>query len=236
MRPIILDGSTGAMLSRNEVTLARHSLEGETAELNRKLAKISRKAAEGRAKVFGDLSPTGEMLEPMGGMTRERLTRVYAAQASALEPFVDGFVCETFMSLAELKCAYNGVRRVSDKPVFATISVDGSGRTMCGDALLPALISMQAAGVDAFFEQAHLQDALGGNAKLLSDGFAARILAQGFAQRQVDVHFSNHAGIRNRMVENGGEKDGSACPVCLTSCHAAQSLFVAEALLHTHGW
>ena len=192
MRPIILDGSTGAMLSRmgmpagvcvekwaadhpdtvirlqqayiaagseivyaptfgaNEVTLARHSLEGEAAELNRRLAGITRKAAEGRAKVFGDLSPTGEMLEPMGGMTRERLTRVYAAQADALEPFVDGFVCETFMSLAELKCAYNGVRRVSGKPVFATISVDGSGRTMCGDALLPALISMQAAGVDAF--------------------------------------------------------------------------------------
>lgn len=134
----------------NEVTLSRHSLGDETEALNAALARLTRETAAGRAKVLGDMSPTGEMLFPMGSMTEKRLIQVYARQAKALEPYVDGFICETFMSLAELRCAFFGVRSVSDKPVLTTLTLNANARTMCGDALVPSLITMQSLGVAAF--------------------------------------------------------------------------------------
>jgi len=134
----------------NEIALARHGLEARTDELNRELAKLSKDNAAGRAKVFGDLSPTGEMIFPMGTLTFGELSAVYARQAKAMEQYVDGFVCETFMSLSELRAAFIGVRSVSDKPVYTTLTVNSDGRTLCGDALIPSLLTMQSLGAAAF--------------------------------------------------------------------------------------
>ena len=39
--------------------------------------------------------------------------------------------------------------RTTDLPVFVTIAVDESGRTVTGSSLLPVVITLQAMGVDA---------------------------------------------------------------------------------------
>ena len=48
---------------------------------------------------------------------------------------VDFFISETNISLQEARAAVLGIREVSDKPIFVTMTVDESGFTLGGDSL-----------------------------------------------------------------------------------------------------
>ena len=131
----------------NRLVLERHGLF-DCAERNAALASISR--GLGTGLVAGDLSPTGKFMHPFGDAEFDEIAKVYAEQAASLEPYVDFFVCETNISLAETRAAVTGIKSVSNKPVFATLTVDKSGRTMSGDSLLCALLSLAELGISAF--------------------------------------------------------------------------------------
>lgn len=135
----------------NRVKLARWGAENRLAEINRDLVAISRRAAEGKALVAGDLSPTGCFLAPVGDKTFEELVDIYAQQAGALEQAgVDLYVVETVMSLPDARAAVLGIRTVSRRPIYVTFTVDERGRTLTGTDALAALLTMQAMGVTAF--------------------------------------------------------------------------------------
>lgn len=53
----------------NRISLKNFGLEDRAAELNARLVKISREAVEGRAYVAGDLTTTGQLMEPKGDLT-----------------------------------------------------------------------------------------------------------------------------------------------------------------------
>ncbi len=135
----------------NRVRLEQNGVHGRVEEYNRRLVELSRRAADGRALVAGDLAPTGLTFDPLGERDFETLVEVYAEQCAALERAgVDLFLAETTMTMPEARAAVLAARSVSDKPVWVTFTCDENGRTWSGSDVLAALIVMQGMGVSAF--------------------------------------------------------------------------------------
>ncbi len=123
-------------------------------DTNRKLLKLSREAVGEKTLIGGDVSPTGELLYPMGMMTEEELTEIYAEQMQAFYDFgVDFIVIETMMDIREVKCALLAVKQIYKEkkcPVFVTVTLEASGKMLTGTDPLTALLIAEAYGADAF--------------------------------------------------------------------------------------
>jgi 5-methyltetrahydrofolate--homocysteine methyltransferase len=137
----------------NRLRLARHNLGERTAELNRAGAKIARDAVAGIAHpvlIGGDMGPTGEMFAPLGTLEEAEAHDAFAEQAAALqEGGVDYFQVETFGDLREIEAAIQGIRKVSQLPIVATMSFDTRRRTMMGVRPEDAARRLVALGVAA---------------------------------------------------------------------------------------
>lgn len=131
----------------NRPTLAREGFDNPD-EMNRELASLS----VGKAKFTGgDMSPTGLFIEPFGDTPFDEVVAVYREQAKVLdEAGVDFFIPETNISLQEARAAVIGIREVSDKPIFVTMTVDNEGMTLSGDSLVSCLLSLAELGINAF--------------------------------------------------------------------------------------
>ncbi len=135
----------------NPLALKKYSLDDETETLNKNLVSLSLKASEGKAKVAGDISSTGLLLAPMGDASYDEIKSAYMRQAKALdEAGVDLFILETFSSLGECLAAFDGVRAVSDKDIMVSVTVENSGKTLCGDSPESCLVALSARGACAF--------------------------------------------------------------------------------------
>ena len=135
----------------NRRKLEEHGIFNATAEYNMRLAELSKKAAQGKAFVAGDISPTGLFLAPLGEASFEELVDIYTEQAAGLEKAgVDLFVIETMMTLSDARAAVLAVRSVSDKPVFVSFTCDENGRSLSGTDITAALTVLQGMGIDAF--------------------------------------------------------------------------------------
>ena len=133
----------------NRAVLSRYGLADRTSEINHALVRLSRLAAP-HALIGGDLSPTGKYLKPIGDTEPEELIGIYREQAEALSPDVDFFMIETNMDLACTRMAVIGVKEVSEKPVFVTLTVTPSGKTMSGDDVEAAFVTLSSLGIAAF--------------------------------------------------------------------------------------
>lgn len=136
----------------NPFKLAEFGLEGRCREINAKLVQIAREGVEGKALVFGDMAPTGHLVEPFGELPFEECVNAYKAQVEGLlEGGVDGFAIETMLDLQECRAALLAVRELaSDLPVMVTMTFDESGKTLTGCDPVSALVCLQALGADAF--------------------------------------------------------------------------------------
>ena len=102
----------------NRQKLEERSIFNQTADYNRRLAALSRQAADGKAWIAGDLAPTGLFLAPLGEASFEDLVDIYTEQAAGLEAAgVDLFVIETMLTLSDARAAELAVRSVSEKPI-----------------------------------------------------------------------------------------------------------------------
>jgi methionine synthase I (cobalamin-dependent) len=166
-----LDAGCDAVLTNtfgaNRWALARHGCADQAFDINRAGARVARRAAGDERYVLGDIGPTGDFLEPLGGLKAEQVREMFAEQAQGLrEGGVDGFVIETMTALDELSLAIEAARSTGDGlPVLASMSFDkggaGSGspapnstmgvpfRTMMGVDVPTAASQMIALGVDA---------------------------------------------------------------------------------------
>lgn len=137
------------------IKLAEYGLEKEQATLIRKLVSLTKEAIEssGAAKriyMLGDISMTGQQLEPMGSLMFEELVDVYKQEVSLLvSEGVDGFAIETMMSLQECRAALLAVKETCDLPVIVTLTYQEDGRTLYGTNPETAALVMQAMGADA---------------------------------------------------------------------------------------
>lgn len=136
----------------NATVLSRYGLREKADEMNTALASLSRETADVFAGkyVAGDLSPTGKMLAPIGDITLDALAEIFSEQARVLDSLVDFYVIETQMDLASARAAVLGVKAVSEKPVFVTMTVTESGKTMYGDTPACALLALSELGISAF--------------------------------------------------------------------------------------
>ena len=135
----------------NRQKLEERGIFTRTADFNRRLAALSREAADGKAWIAGDLAPTGLFLAPLGEASFEDLVDIYTEQAAGLEEAgVDLFVIETMMTLSDARAAVLAVRSVSDKPIFVSFTCDESGRSLSGTDVTAALTVLQGMGISAF--------------------------------------------------------------------------------------
>jgi methionine synthase I (cobalamin-dependent) len=132
--------------------LAMHGLADRVEELSRAGAQVARAAAEPfGALVAGGLGPTGELLEPLGTLTAEQATGLFAEQLRGLVGGgIDLVLIETMSDLAEVEAAVRAAKLVAPGvPVVATLSFDTHLRTMMGVTPSAAVLALGALGVAA---------------------------------------------------------------------------------------
>ncbi len=134
----------------NPLKLAEFGLESRAGRINAELVRISRRAIPGKL-VFGDIAPTGQLIEPFGPLPFEQTVELYKVQVRALlDGGVDGFAIETMMDLQEARAALLAVRELCDLPAIVTLTFETGGRTLTGVHPVSALATLQALGADAF--------------------------------------------------------------------------------------
>ena len=135
----------------NRVKLQEFGLEEQIQEMNHRLVALSKRAADGKAWVAGDLTMTGQQLKPIGTMDFEELVDIYKEQIIYLvEAGVDLLVVETMMSLQESRAALIAAKEVCELPVMVTMTFEADGRALYGTDVLTAAITLESLGADAF--------------------------------------------------------------------------------------
>jgi len=132
--------------------LAMHGLADRVHELNRAGAELATNVAHRYGVlVAGDLGPTGELLAPLGTMSRDEARAIFEEQLTGLrDGGIDAVLVETMSDLGEVTAAVDAARRVvPDVPVIATLSFDTNLRTMMGVRPGDAVDALAEAGVDA---------------------------------------------------------------------------------------
>ncbi len=107
-------------------------------------------------KVFFDIGPTGAMMEPLGPLSFDQAYEAFEELARIAGGEADGFIVETFSDLYEIKACLLALKENADKPIYATMTFDQSGRTLTGSS--PEIVACTLSGLGA--------DALGVNCSL----------------------------------------------------------------------
>ena len=136
--------------SANRYSLARAGLQNQVEELNTKLVRLSKEAADGKALVAGDMTTTGVPLEPDGTMEYGTLFEIYSEQADALaRAGADLLVVETMLGVEETTVALEAAHEVCDLPVMCSLSVEADGSAYFGGNCVDAIEVLQELGADA---------------------------------------------------------------------------------------
>ena len=109
--------------------------------------------AAGRAagvRVALDIGPTGKLLKPAGDLTFEDAVAAFAETVRLGAPLADLVVVETMGDLHELKAAVVAAKENSTLPVYATVSLDESGKLLTGGSVEAFAALMESLGVDAY--------------------------------------------------------------------------------------
>jgi len=115
------------------VKLEVSGLADQTAEINRKAARLARRAAGEDRYVGGDIGPTGKLMQPFGPLAYETAVEAFARQAAALaKGDADVIWIETMSDLNEAKAAVEGAMKATRLPVVVTMSFDHHRRTQMG--------------------------------------------------------------------------------------------------------
>lgn len=141
----------------NRIKLAEYGLENRQEELIRELVGLTKRAieeshTERKIYIAGDMTMTGEQLEPIGTLSLEELIEVYKEQAGYLkEAGVDLFAVETMMSLQECRGAVLAIKETcgGEFPILVTLTFQEDERTLYGTAPETAVLVLEAMGVDA---------------------------------------------------------------------------------------
>lgn len=119
-------------------------LQAHAFEINQRAAQLAKEAAKDRALVVGSIGPLGRLQLTLGGLAYADAVDQFAAQAQALLlGGVDLFQVESFSDLSEIQAAIEGVRQISNLPIFAAMSFDTKGKTLTG--ITPTLAAKELA-------------------------------------------------------------------------------------------
>lgn len=134
----------------NRYSLDRYGLSSRIEEMIPRLVRISQDAVEGRALVAGDLTTTGQMLEPFGDMTYEELLDIYREQITLLDKAgVDLLVGETLLGIEEAMAILDAAAEVCDLPVMCSLTLQANGSTLYGGTASEIMETLQEKGAAA---------------------------------------------------------------------------------------
>lgn len=132
----------------NTFGLNKIKYKGKFAIKDLALKAVENARAAGK-KVFYDIGPTGAMLKPLGTLSFDEAYEAFAEVVEYTKDAVDGYIIETFSDLYEIKACVLAVKEHTDKPVFATMTFDGTGRTLTGSTPEIVANTLEGLGVDA---------------------------------------------------------------------------------------
>jgi 5-methyltetrahydrofolate--homocysteine methyltransferase len=140
-------------LTMNRIFIESHGMSIDIKGTNVAGAALARSCAKGRGFVLGNLSSTGQMLEPYGTYKEADFIAAFTEQAAfLLEGGVDGFIIETVFDLREALCALRACKQVSSLPVIVSLSFSteqSGGRTMMGNSAADCASCLTEEGADA---------------------------------------------------------------------------------------
>lgn len=131
--------------------LAMHDLAQRVFELNKAGSEVAREVADQYENVFvfGDVGPSGELMEPMGTLTHEDAQKLFAEQIEGLVAGgCDAILIETMSDLGEVQAAVAAAKEVApDMPIAVTLSFDTNLHTMMGVKPATAVTEIAKMGV-----------------------------------------------------------------------------------------
>lgn len=140
-------------LTMNRIYIETHNVGVDVREVNRAGAELARQAAENNQCVLGDISSTGQMLEPYGSYKESDFYDAFKQQAKTLaEAGVEGFIIETMFNLREAICALRACKDNFELAVIVSIAFsteEKGGRTIMGNSAEECAIQLSQAGADA---------------------------------------------------------------------------------------
>ena len=139
-------------LTMNRIYIETHHVGVEVQAVNLAGAELARQAVDGQY-VLGNLSSTGQLLEPYGTYKESAFYETFKEQAEILaEAGADGLIIETMMDLREALCALRACKDSTSLPVIASIAFSTEtkgGRTMMGNSAEDCATQLTDAGADA---------------------------------------------------------------------------------------
>jgi len=129
-------------------------LPGEAAEVVKAAVEIATRAVEKvggkRRYIACDIGPCGRLLSPLGDLPFEEAYASFCEAARAAQDAgADLLMIETMSDLYELKAAALACKESTSLPVFATVTVDESGRLLTGADVRAVAALLEGLGVDA---------------------------------------------------------------------------------------
>jgi 5-methyltetrahydrofolate--homocysteine methyltransferase len=122
----------------NRIYIETHHVDVGVIEVNRAGVELASRAADDRQYVLGDISSTGQLLEPYGTYKEPEFYDAFKEQAEILaEAGVDGFIIETMFDLREALCALRACRDNFSLPLIVSMAfaTEGKGgRTIMGNS------------------------------------------------------------------------------------------------------
>ena len=138
-----------ATFGANRLKLAEYGLSDVKA-INRKLVRLAKEAAEGKALVAGDVGPTGRFVAPFGPLDFEEAVDIFKEQIEGLlAGGADLLVVETMMDIQEARAALIAAREITGLFTIVTMTFEKDGRTLNGTDPVTALVTLQSLGADA---------------------------------------------------------------------------------------
>ena len=124
-------------LTMNRIYIETHNVGVGVREVNAAGAKLAREAATEQQYVLGDISSTGQLLEPYGSYKESEFYDTFWEQGEILaEGGVDGFIIETMFDLNEALCALRACKDKFSLPVIVSMAFktnSNGGRTIMGN-------------------------------------------------------------------------------------------------------
>jgi len=139
-------------LTMNRIYIEMHHLNVGVKEVNQAGAELARQAANENQYVLGDISSTGQFLEPYGNYKESEFYDAFKEQVEILaEGRVDGFIVETIFDLREALCALRACKENSSLPVITSMAFateTEGGRTIMGNTAQECATKLTDAGAD----------------------------------------------------------------------------------------
>ncbi len=137
----------------SRLKLEAHGHGDKVKEYNTRAVELAKEICPPKGYIAGDIGPSGKFLPPVGSITEQELIESFIEQTTILaEADVDLFFIETMVDLKEAEIAVKAAKRVSNIPIFASITYKKTKRgffTIMGNSIEQCSEVLKEAGADA---------------------------------------------------------------------------------------